>query len=86
MQSLFHRCDKSVTQTHGVRCALPQGHTGDCKSEGILLAERQRNANPTLEDIRLVIREEIKAAQIVVGGGADSATQASETAAAPLNL
>jgi hypothetical protein len=57
---LGHRCQINVGTPY--QCALHEGHDGQCQNEYELREAARRNANPTLEDIRRVIREEIEAA------------------------
>jgi hypothetical protein len=56
----FKSCQNGVGGPY--QCALLEGHEGEHKNRFQLEEERRRNLDPTLDDIRRVIREEIEAA------------------------
>lgn len=62
--SISRRCPQgfSGSSQMGSQCVLSAGHPGPHKTESDVHAERARNMYPTLEDIRRVVREEIRAA------------------------
>lgn len=55
------RC-QHLSEHPDLQCSLNNGHDGPHKSVAALDFERRRNLAPTLDDIRQVVREEIRRA------------------------